>query len=178
MASLLARTRPLRPLSLLICGLLPIVAAAGCGPTFVPGDSDASDADTGGTSSGGTSSGTGGEALDAESTGGGENASGGQMASDAPEFTGGAASTGGTSGAGGESPESSYDCNADHIICLPIVAPEPCPTGEVYSVEGSCYGACVPVGQCACESAADCPDPNGTDEYTCHGTTDRCGPWL
>jgi len=72
----------------------------------------------------------------------------------------------------------SYDCNPDHIICLPIVAPEPCPAGEVYSVVSSCYGDCVPIGQCECSSGADCPDPNDIDEYTCHGTTDRCGPWL
>jgi hypothetical protein len=72
----------------------------------------------------------------------------------------------------------SYDCNPDHILCLPIVAPEPCPAGEVYSVVSSCYGDCVPIGQCACASGADCPDPNDIDEYTCHGTTDRCGPWL
>jgi hypothetical protein len=77
-----------------------------------------------------------------------------------------------------EGPGASYDCNPDHITCLPIVAPEPCPTGEVYSVQSSCYGECVPVGQCACASHADCPDPSGTDEYACHGTTDHCGPWL
>jgi hypothetical protein len=77
-----------------------------------------------------------------------------------------------------EPSDPSYDCNPDHITCLPIVAPEPCPSGEVYSVESSCYGSCVPIGQCACASHADCPDPNGTDEFACHGTTDRCGPWL
>jgi len=72
----------------------------------------------------------------------------------------------------------SYDCNPDHIVCLPIVAPEPCPDGEVYSVISSCYGDCVPIDHCACDSADDCPDLSEADEYTCHNSAGRCGPWV
>lgn len=174
--------------------LVPLLAALGCGTTFVPSDSDGGSDDAG---SGGAAT----DATDSEDgASGGSTSSGGTLPTDAPELTGGTSSggrsSGGTTGDGGggagadggtssggavacdDEPCESYDCNPDRILCLPIIAPEPCPPGEVYSVESSCYGPCVPVSQCACESADDCPDPNGTDEYTCHGTTDHCGPWL
>jgi len=179
------------------CIALPLALSLGCGSTFTAADapeaggSSGSDTDGGEASSGGAS--TGGSSSDD----GGGMSTGGAVATDSPGVTGGTSSSGGQGGdggtpgtgggdgnsgggdgSGGEASGESYDCNPEHIICLPIIAPEPCPAGEVYAVESSCYGECVPIGACACGSAADCPDPNDIDEYTCHGTTDRCGPWL
>lgn len=44
--------------------------------------------------------------------------------------------------------DETFDCNPEHILCLPLVAPEPCPEGHVYSVENDCYGDCVPTERC------------------------------
>jgi hypothetical protein len=64
-------------------------------------------------------------------------------------------------------------CDPSKILCK-RVAPT-CATGEVPSVEGSCYGACVKIDQCACAAPADCPSP---DQYTCHMNVKRCGPFV
>jgi hypothetical protein len=70
------------------------------------------------------------------------------------------------------------DCNPAHITCLPIIAPPECPEGQVYSVENNCHGDCVPIGQCACNSHEDCPDPQNIDQYACHNNTGACGDWV
>lgn len=67
-----------------------------------------------------------------------------------------------------------YDCNEDHILCSPPFVPlEPCPEGQVRSVQDECYGTCVPLTQCACSVADDCPGDNA-----CYNTSKTCGPWL
>ena len=64
-------------------------------------------------------------------------------------------------------------CDPSKILCK-RVAPT-CATGEVPSVEGSCYGACVKIDQCACAAPTDCPSPI---QYTCHLNVSRCGPFV
>ncbi len=65
-------------------------------------------------------------------------------------------------------------CDPSTIQCD---GPTPiCPDGEVPSVDGFCWtGQCVPIEQCECESAAQCPDP---DRYTCRFDINRCTPFL
>ena len=73
-------------------------------------------------------------------------------------------------GAGGGS---SVVCVAHSAILCRMVEPD-CGPGRVPSVEGSCWGPCVDITACACESAADCPDAN---QYTCWMSTGRCNFW-
>jgi len=64
-------------------------------------------------------------------------------------------------------------CDPRAIICKRA---EPvCPEGQVASIEGTCYGPCVPVQQCSCDEAADCPH---ADTYTCHMYAKHCGPYV
>jgi hypothetical protein len=64
-------------------------------------------------------------------------------------------------------------CDPRAILCK--VAAPTCPTGQVPSVKGICYGPCVPVEMCECGSAAACPDPG---QYTCHMSAGHCGPYV
>jgi hypothetical protein len=64
-------------------------------------------------------------------------------------------------------------CDPGAILCRR--APPVCAEGQVPSVDGTCYGPCVPVGDCVCQAPEDCP--NG-DEYTCHRSPGRCGPYV
>src|SRR6187402_99780 len=141
-------TRPSRFgfVTLLVRSALPLALAAACGPSFVPADSGEDAAGSGGASSGGASSDGSGGALDGNSSGGGENATGGHMATDAPEFTGGTTQSGGTDGGGGDGGQSGpcYD--------------EPC--------EGSCVGNCDDGFTC---------DDDGPPEICAQAFTTFCG---
>jgi len=53
------------------------------------------------------------------------------------------------------------------------VAPE-CGSFEVPSVENTCYGPCVKIERCACQTAEQCPD---SDQFTCWSRT-HCGPYV
>lgn len=64
-------------------------------------------------------------------------------------------------------------CDPRAILCK-RVSPQ-CPDWQVPSVEGSCYGACVPIGDCQCDGPEACPDNN---QFTCHMHIKRCGPYL
>lgn len=64
-------------------------------------------------------------------------------------------------------------CDLRVILCKR--AEPACNQGEVPSVEGTCYGPCVPVEQCSCDEAADCPRP---ETYTCHMSAKHCGPYV
>src|SRR5690606_30977208 len=77
----------------------------------------------------------------------------------------------------GEAPLT-FNCDERDIICQTLVAPEPCPEGEAYSVENGCHGSCVPISQCGCESADECPDPENKDEFTCLLSEQHCSYWL
>ena len=61
-------------------------------------------------------------------------------------------------------------CSPQMILCRR--APPVCPDGQVPSVEGTCYGPCVPIGDCICQAPGDCPNAN---DYTCR-PQGRCGP--
>lgn len=191
MASCSRRSADVRVLSRVAGALIPLLLALGCGSTFVPADGSDTDANTDGADSSTDAAGTGGgdPGDGAPGSGGADGETGGSSSGGTDGSGGNAEGSGGSTGTGGQAGgtggEASggatgegYDCNPEHILCLPIIAPEPCPEGEAYAVESSCYGPCVPIGECKCDSASDCPDPNGTEEYACHGTTDRCGPWL
>ncbi len=65
------------------------------------------------------------------------------------------------------------NCRPDEVFC--DIPPPVCEDGQVPSVEGGCYGPCVPIGDCPCASASDCPEPG---RYTCHGFSMRCGPFV
>jgi hypothetical protein len=69
--------------------------------------------------------------------------------------------------------EAGVSCDTSKILCKRS-APA-CPTGQVPSVEGTCYGQCVKIESCTCTGPADCPDP---DHFTCHNNTKRCGPFV
>jgi len=74
---------------------------------------------------------------------------------------------------GGNDPGGSVSCDPRQVLCKR--ATPKCAAGQVPSVEGSCYGDCVPVEQCACDSAEACPQP---DMYTCHMSAKHCTPYL
>jgi len=125
--------------------------------------SDVSDGGTGGA----TSSGAGGTGGTTSSGTGGATSSG----------TGGATSSGGGEGAGGGGAAGAgggggVPCNPSGVTCD---APIPyCPPGEVASVDGYCWGPCVPVLSCATEpSCANCLD-GFCAEYVAWSTEYRC----
>jgi hypothetical protein len=64
-------------------------------------------------------------------------------------------------------------CDPAKILCK-RAAPQ-CPEFQVPSVEGSCYGPCVPVDSCVCSNASQCPNH---DSFTCHMSAGRCGPYV
>jgi hypothetical protein len=64
------------------------------------------------------------------------------------------------------------DCDPGKIRCRRMTPS--CPEGQVPSIEGSCYGPCVPVAKCACTAAAQCPQ---SDKHTCHSSK-HCGPYV
>jgi hypothetical protein len=86
--------------------------------------------------------------------------------------SGASANHAGAETGGGGTGTGLVDCDPKKILCR-IVAPQ-CDGGEVPSVNGSCYGACVKIDRCACSDAAQCPNPN---EYTCWAKT-HCGPFV
>lgn len=74
---------------------------------------------------------------------------------------------------GAEPPPATYDCVATGALCF--IAPPACGDGKVPSIDGMCFGPCVPIEQCACEAAEQCPEP---ERYTCHLSAGRCGPYT
>jgi hypothetical protein len=120
---------------------------------------------------------------ESDSDGGGGAAAGSATAGSSPSSAGtsgtaaGAASGGQPDGRGGADNEGGtatglVDCDPKKIVCKRL-APV-CEIGEVPRVEGSCYGECVKIDQCACGSAEQCPQP---DEYTCWAKQ-HCGPFV
>lgn len=72
-----------------------------------------------------------------------------------------------------EGAEGGYDCNLDGVACF-IAVPQ-CEEGQVPSVDGSCFGPCVPIEQCACNGPEDCPNE---EQYTCWLSAGHCGPYT
>ncbi len=65
-------------------------------------------------------------------------------------------------------------CDPDHVLCESL--PPDCEDGEAPSVVGSCWGECIPVSECRCDTTEDCPDIPGYSEV-CY-TAGHCGPLL
>ena len=79
---------------------------------------------------------------------------------------------GGASGSGGAS-SGGTTCDPRRALCRSL--PPTCPTGQVPSIDGMCWGPCVPIATCTCTAAADCPDPN---QYTCHMSRGVCDYYV
>lgn len=150
--------------TLFFCASL-LVAAACSGKEENAGHgSGGSSANSGGASANGGSNATDG-GMSAAAGSAGNSASGGSTTS------GGAAPTAGEGGqgtAGGEL----VDCDLRKVVCK-VVQPA-CPENQVPSVNGLCFGPCVPIESCACSAAAECPF---SDRYTCWQQT-HCGPFV
>jgi len=144
---------------MLTLGIAMGLASSSCG-----GSSAAPD------SSGGLASSAGGSSAGGSSAGGSSEASGGATQGDGGHPDDG---SGGNEGQG-----ELFDCDARKIQCATLVPVEPCEAGMVYSVVEACYGTCVPITACTCDEMADCPDPDGTEAYTCIVSRHRCSPWL
>lgn len=76
----------------------------------------------------------------------------------------------------GPCPTRGTSCDGRNVRCR---IPTPvCRTGFVPEVtaDGTCWTTrCVAIGDCACTSPEECPDP---DNYTCRNDTGRCTPFL
>jgi hypothetical protein len=117
-----------------------------------------------------------GAAPNGASAGGGA-ANGGFASGSAANGGAGQSAAGGYADAGaapeGGSPHQGLvDCDARKIVCKRLAPP--CDAMQVPSVEGTCYGECVPIDRCACALAAECPD---NDQYTCW-MSKHCGPYV
>lgn len=136
-----------------LCATSLALWVAGCG-------SDVTETGNGG--GGTTSTGTGGTGA-AGGTGGG--GTGGTLAGGG----GGGPGGGGNAGAGGGA---AVRCNPTGVVCA--MPPPSCSPGEVASVEGGCWGPCVPI--LTCETEANCDNCQGAycAEYTAWTTEYRC----
>jgi hypothetical protein len=73
----------------------------------------------------------------------------------------------------GECKTAAVSCDRRPLLCRRA---EPiCPDGQVASIVGTCFGPCVPLEQCLCKEAAQCPFP---EMYTCHLSAGHCGPYV
>ena len=144
---------------------------AGSAGQSVSGAGGAASAGKSGGASGGNSAGTTSGGVSGSASGGaGASASGGAGAGASPGgSSAGAPADAGASGAGG-SPR--FDCDAKKVTCK-IAVPN-CPDFQVPAVDGTCWGECVDIAQCACREANDCPD---TNQYTCWSQR-HCGPYV
>ncbi|HYP74443.1 MAG TPA: hypothetical protein VER12_00725 [Polyangiaceae bacterium] len=88
--------------------------------------------------------------------------------------SGGAHASSGGAGAaiGGAGGQRLVDCDLRKVMCR--AAQPSCAENQVPSVEGSCFGPCVPIESCACSASLDCPF---SDRYTCWQRT-HCGPYV
>lgn len=156
-------------------GLVLLVSAfallVGCG-----GDTDDSSGTGGGASGGSGGASQGGTGNSTSGGGGSGGAIGGSAGTPTGgaggSVTGGAAGTGGnTGGIGNTGGGTGIPCNPGDVLCD---GPTPtCPEGQVPSVQGSCWGPCVPILDCATVPSCDncqgfCAAYAGfTTEYRC-----------
>ncbi|HYQ02349.1 MAG TPA: hypothetical protein VER96_26935 [Polyangiaceae bacterium] len=115
--------------------------------------------------------------------GGGHDAGGGTDAGNSggggATNSGGTLDSGGVTSAGGQAPAGGGVSDPGLVICdlrkvACKIAQPICPENQVPSVEGACYGPCVPIESCACAAAEECPF---SDRYTCWQRT-HCGPYV
>jgi hypothetical protein len=155
--------KSMRPAPFVVLGVLGHFGCGGSRSSDTPG-SEAADLSTAFTTSAGMASTTSGS--------GGANGAGGSGTPGAGNT--GSAATADAGGAGGSgSSGSGAVCVPNEAFCR-VAAPK-CPEMLVPAVEGSCWGECVPIGDCVCSGPEDCPDAN---QYTCHNFRSRCGPYL
>jgi hypothetical protein len=64
-------------------------------------------------------------------------------------------------------------CDTRNVTCRR--AQPVCGELEAPAVEDGCWGPCVPIAECACTVADDCPDRN---RFTCHLYAAHCGPYV
>jgi hypothetical protein len=107
--------------------------------------------------------GDGGDGGSATRAGGGNAGGSDNGAAGAPEPSG---------DAGSSSSDGLVSCDPEQASCK--MPPGACPTMQVREVIGTCWGDCVMIEQCACRSAAECPDSN---QYTCWMGR-HCGPYV
>jgi hypothetical protein len=127
-----------------------------------------------GGSSAGSSAGKGGSTSSGGASTGGTSSNGGAGTGGTSSNAGSGGTSGaGSSGDGGSENDGRNDCDPRKITCrrsAPV-----CDEGEAPSVEGTCYGPCVPIATCACSSADACPLP---EMFTCHLSRGRCDYYV
>jgi hypothetical protein len=67
--------------------------------------------------------------------------------------------------------EDGVSCDARDVLCRAL--PPECGPGQAPSVSGSCWGPCVDVGYCQCETDDECPA-----DYPCTRAVGRCDPLV
>jgi len=140
-----------------------------------PASGGSANAGSAGTNAGSGAANAASGGSNAGASAGGEG-NGGGAGNSAPGDSGGAGAAAGTSGGEGDSGaagSNAVSCDPREIFCRRLTPV--CGANEVPSVEGTCYGPCVPVEACTCAEAAACPQPN---TYTCHLDRQRCGPFV
>ncbi len=150
----------------LLAAVAALSLAAACGSDVTEAGAGAST--TGGGGSGATGA-TGGGGTGGTTTGGGGAGAGGA-----------GAGGGGTAGSGGGS---AVQCNPTGVVCAD--APPFCPPGQVVSIDGTCWGPCVPILSCAtepncanCEGAFCAEYVAWTIEYRCVLPTLQCSALM
>lgn len=128
-----------------------VAAACGGDATVLPN----------GEGGGGAGAGTAGNPAGGSGNAGGQGGGSGGVGGESGGF--GGTATGGSSG---------VTCNPSGVLCD---APTPfCPPGEVASVEGSCWGDCVPILSCATEPSCDNCQGGFCAAYVSFTTEYRC----
>jgi hypothetical protein len=74
-----------------------------------------------------------------------------------------------------DAPTSTGSCDGRRVLCDAL--PPACGMGELPSVEGSCWGPCIPATRCTCSTPEECPYLLGYSE-TCYPARGTCGPYL
>ena len=153
---------------LLVTTMLVVLACSGKGEKATEGHAGRVEDGTAGASIGGSYTSGGGSGTNS----GASTSTAGTSAAGSSASTGGSdASSGGASAVGGTS-EQLVDCDVRKVMCR--AAQPSCPENQVPSVNGSCFGPCVPIESCGCSAAQDCPF---NDRYTCWQRT-HCGPYV
>jgi hypothetical protein len=149
-----------------VCALIFLAGCSGDSDSSKTGGTGGSSGGSGGASQGGTG-GSGGSGGSGGATGGAAGATGGSAGS----VTGGAAGSSGAGGSAGAGGATGTQCDPGLVQCD---GPTPtCPEGQVPSVQGTCWGSCVPILDCApVPSCAGCQGfcaayAGLTTEYRC-----------
>lgn len=164
----------------LLLGFLGLCTAVGCGESDGDGGNAAGSAGQSVSGAGGSaaSAGKGGSSAGSSSAGSSSGGASGQASGgsssggDAAGTASGGSDQGEAGAPSGGGASELYECDPKQVTCK-VATPE-CPANQVPSVEGTCWGECVKIDQCACSVASDCPNQN---EYTCW-SKQHCGPYI